>query len=239
MDIVGQPLNRNRKRLVNEYLRAFFLAFLLAILIRHVLIEAYRIPSSSMEPTLKAGDYIFVNKASYGVSIPFMNAKLFQPDRPDRGDVVVFEIDSNPNQRFIKRVLAVPGDSILFNGKRWVLNGKPIGRQKLGALEYWDRETRERVRGTTEKHSIKEVSFEILKSYRMFPNRRQEWWGKVFKVPDGHVFVLSDNRNSGTDSRHYGYVPIANLKGRALFVSLSWDGHEQSFRWARFGKMIR
>jgi len=204
--------------------------------LRSFLFEPFKIPSGSMVPTLLVGDLILVNKFDYGVRLPVLNKKLIANKDPQRGDVVVFRYPPDPRLDYIKRVVGVPGDEIVYQNQKLTLNGQPVPVQALG--EFYDEDSLRYAPQFSEKlgdkdHRIlvdpRRASFFGSESPK-FPfsqNCRYSAEGIQCKVPAGHYFVMGDNRDNSQDSRYWGFVPDENLVGRAFFV------------WMNFGNLGR
>jgi len=202
---------KKNKSAFREYAEAILIALLLALFIRTFVVQAFKIPSGSMEPTLEIGDHILVNKFIYGVKIPFTSIHLFPLGQPERGDVVVFAYPVEPDKDFIKRVIGVPGDSIQIVNKKLYLNG----------VEAKD------------PHAV-------YKEDTLFPSEMQKRdnFGPI-KVPEGRLFVLGDNRDRSLDSRFWGFVPLPDVRGKAFIIYWSWDRENFRVRWNRIGDLIR
>jgi signal peptidase I len=194
------------KRATLGIVRDIFIAFVLAIFIRAFAVQAYKIPSGSMIPTLLVGDYILVNRLSYGLRIPYYKYVL-RWGEIKRGDIIVFVFPEEPSKDFIKRVIALPGETIEIRKKKIYINGKEIG-------DKWG----------------------FFKDDYVGPPRDD--FGP-FQVPQGHVFVMGDNRDESNDSRFWGSVNIENIKGKAFIIYFSWDPYEKSIRFSRIFSTIR
>ncbi|SDV50990.1 signal peptidase I [Chitinasiproducens palmae] len=218
-----------------EYSASFFPVILLVFVLRSFIIEPFKIPSASMVPTLQVGDFIVVNKFSYGLRLPVLNRKVVPLGDPQRGDVVVFRYPEDESVDYIKRVVGLPGDTVSYQDKRLTINGQPVPEQALP--DYFDAERvnyakqyREDLLGR--KHLIlnnPSVPPYVLGASQ-FPNREACQYndrGVVCKVPAGSYFVMGDNRDNSADSRYWGFVPDRNLVGRAFFI------------WLNFGDMKR
>ncbi len=232
-----EAMRARREPAYVEYARAFFPVILIVFIIRSFLVEPFRIPSGSMLPSLHIGDFILVNKYSYGVRLPVINTKILDTGHPHRGEVVVFRFPGNPSINFIKRVIGVPGDHILYKDKQLYINGTPMAQSdsrsyyslQNGDPPGEDRRVRENIDGV--KHDI------ILTDRPDMPIPE-------FVVPPGEYFVMGDNRDHSNDSRYWGFVPDANLVGRAFLIWFSWDMVDsakwfwQRIVWSRIGDTI-
>ena len=181
-----------KKSTFREYAEAAAIAVLLALFIRTFVVQAFKIPSGSMEPTLLVGDHILVNKFVYGVKIPFVRSTLVPIGEPDRGDVIVFIYPVDKSKDFIKRVIGLPGDTIRIEGRRIVINGKPYE----DTHGFYTTSSRG---GTPERPNFGPVT-----------------------VPKDSYFVLGDNRDQSYDSRFWGFVPEESIKGKAFIIYWSW-----------------
>jgi signal peptidase I len=215
-------------------LRSFLMMLFAVVAFRSFVAEAYRIPSGSMIPTLQVGDQIWVNKIVYGLRVPLWGRK-FGASSPERGEVVVFVHPKNGDD-LIKRVVAVAGDTVeLRDGQPWV-NGAAVESVPIeGACRYHDLDGTEWVERSCQpyRETLGGATFTTLRD----PERPPSFMPPV-RVPDGSIFVLGDNRDNSSDSRYWGFVPIENVKGRAMFVWWSAGGPE-GVRWSRLGHAIR
>lgn len=213
-----------------EYARSFFPIFLIVLLLRAFLVEPFRIPSGSMMPTLLVGDFILVNKFTYGIRMPVTKTKLIEIGEPDRGDIVVFRWPVNPRLDYIKRVVGLPGDRIRYQNKTLFINGKPMrieidgqyqpegsGMRALGFVE-----GREQLGDVEHDVLINPIAADFSPSCRFLGHRE-------VTVPEGHYLMVGDNRDDSNDGRCWGFVPEENLVGRAFFVWLSWDWQRSGF----------
>lgn len=220
-----------KEPLLVEYSRAFFPVILIVLLLRSFLAEPFRIPSGSMMPTLLIGDFILVNKFAYGLRLPVLHTKFLDVGEPQRGDVAVFRYPENPSIDYIKRVVAVPGDRIAYKDKILYINGQPMPRERLGTYigsgagaassgaEMW----RENLTG---------VEHQILVRPRVTGPEPD------VVVPEGHYFMMGDNRDNSRDSRYFGFVSEEHLVGKAFMIWMSWDSSEKSVVWERIGETI-
>ena len=222
-----------------EMARSFFPVILIVFLLRSFLYEPFKIPSESMLPTLQVGDFILVNKFTYGVRLPVINRKLVETGSPQRGDVMVFRYPEDPAKDFIKRVVGTPGDKIAYKQKRLTINGKLIETESLGtATEVDKRLGFRRFESFREKFGEKSHSIMVdpdmpgvrLGGVRQFPNRDNCEYnddGVQCTVPVGHYFMMGDNRDNSDDSRYWGFVPEENIVGKAVLI------------WMNFGSFKR
>jgi signal peptidase I len=209
-----------------EYSGSFFPVIALVFFLRSFLYEPFKIPSTSMVPTLQVGDLILVNKFTYGVRLPIINKKILEVNTPQRGDVMVFKYPVDPSVDYIKRVVGVPGDKISYKNKRLTVNGKVLSYVALP--DYLDEEHlsysqhyRENLTGV--EHRI--LNYEQAPAYVSnpddFPRRDLCVYGTdgfTCTVPAGHYFMMGDNRDNSRDSRYWGFVPDENIVGKAFFV---------------------
>jgi signal peptidase I len=209
-----------------EYSGSFFPVIALVFFLRSFLYEPFKIPSSSMVPTLQIGDLILVNKFTYGVRLPIINKKIIEVNNPQRGDVMVFKYPKDPSLDYIKRVIGVPGDKITYKNKRLTVNGKEISYKPLP--DYLDEEHLSYSRQFLEnlggvKHRI--LNDERAPSYvpnpDAFPQHELCTYnveGFSCTVPAGQYFMMGDNRDNSLDSRYWGFVPDQNIVGKAFFI---------------------
>jgi signal peptidase I len=212
-----------------EYSGSFFPVIALVFFLRSFLYEPFKIPSSSMVPTLQIGDLILVNKYKYGIRLPIINKKVIEVSDPQRGDVMVFKYPEDTKLDYIKRVVGVPGDTVVYKNKRLTVNGEHVSYKALP--DYLDEETLSYSKHLTE--NLNGVSHEILNNPRApayvmnphdFPNRsacNYDVEGFTCKVPAGQYFMMGDNRDNSLDSRYWGFVPDKNIVGKAFFIWLN------------------
>ena len=230
-----------KEPVIVEYARSFFPVLLIVLLLRSFLVEPFRIPSGSMMPTLLVGDFILVNKYSYGLRWPVLDTKFLEVGEPERGDVVVFRFPQDPHTDYIKRVVAVPGDEIDYRGKTLYVNGEMQAQTPLG--RYTGVGSSTALKGTIEAlEGLDGIEHRIL----IDPTRpdsppmcRQLAYGPM-TVPAGQYFVMGDNRDNSNDSRCWGLVPETNLVGQAFAIWMHWDGRRDGFPidWGRIGNRI-
>ncbi|WP_428354252.1 signal peptidase I [Methyloprofundus sp.] len=218
--------------LLVEYARSFFPVVLIVFILRSFIAEPFRIPSGSMMPTLLIGDFILVNKFTYGIRIPVINKKIIEMNEPERGDAVVFRYPKNPAVDYIKRVIGLPGDRITYKDKKLTINGIAMKQVSLGVYQGVGQ-------GKTMdgaeliKEDLLPVEHEILINPHA-PNIKG-----TFIVPKGQYFVMGDNRDNSNDSRYWGTVPEANLVGRAFFIWMNWDWENTGIGFSRIGTIIQ
>lgn len=209
-----------------EYSGSFFPVIALVFFLRSFLYEPFKIPSSSMVPTLVIGDLILVNKFTYGVRLPIINKKVIDINHPQRGDVMVFKYPKDPSLDYIKRVIGVPGDKIIYKNKRLSVNGKEVSYEPLP--DYLDEEHlsyskqyREGLAAVPHKILNDEKAPAYVQNPDPFPKRElcsYNTEGFTCTVPSGHYFMMGDNRDNSLDSRYWGFVPDENIVGKAFFV---------------------
>jgi len=223
-----------------EYSISFFPVILIVFLLRSFLVEPFKIPSSSMVPTLLVGDFILVNKYTYGIRLPVVNRKIVELGRPDRGDVMVFRFPEDPSLDYIKRVVGVPGDRVEYRNKRLTINGAPVPTRQID--DYLSKERMqfskrfvETLNGTEHEILLDEDASASMMPGRAFPfagNCNYNSNGLACTVPPGHYFMMGDNRDNSSDSRVWGFVPDENIVGKAFFIWLNLNelGRFGSFR---------
>lgn len=227
-----QPYDVEKEPILVEYARSFFPVVLIVLLLRSFLVEPFRIPSGSMMPTLLIGDFILVNKFSYGVRLPVLNNKVIELGEPERGDIVVFRFPKQPTVDYIKRVIGLPGDRIAYFDKKLYVNGKLVQQTSLG-----------RYQGVGQGNSM--TGAEHLEEdltgvkHSILISRGVPTVEDVFVVPQGQYFVMGDNRDNSNDSRYWGTVPEANLVGKAFFIWMNWDWQNNGVAFNRLGTILK
>lgn len=217
-----------------EYSGSFFPVIAVVFFVRSFLYEPFKIPSGSMEPTLIAGDFILVNKFAYGVRLPVVNKKVIEVDQPKRGDVMVFRYPEDPSTDYIKRVIGVPGDKIVYKNKRLTVNGQKVAYQNLP--DYLDeaedstlayrKQFSENLVGVQHRILNFEDSPDYVRGPHDFPHSElctYDTEGFACSVPAGHYFMMGDNRDNSRDSRYWGFVPDENIVGKAFFVWMNFS----------------
>jgi signal peptidase I len=217
---------------VVEYAKSFFPVILAVLLLRSFLVEPFRIPSGSMMPTLLVGDFILVNKYAYGIRLPVLNRKVIEVGSPRRGDVAVFRYPVDPRTDYIKRVIGLPGDHVEYRGKVLYINGEEIAQLPVGSYI-----------GTGSGLSASGASLRLEQlgevSHQILVEARRPVLDGEFRVPEGHYFVMGDNRDNSNDSRFWGTVPEQNLVGRAFLIWMNWDSAGGGVSWDRIGEGIQ
>lgn len=207
-----------KKSVVREYTEAIIIALLLALFIRTFVVQAFKIPSGSMLPTLQIGDHLLVNKFIYGIKVPFSGQTLVPISQPDRGDVVVFRFPKDPSIDYIKRVVGVPGDKVEIKNKEIFINGK-----KAEDSHAYFTNTQILPAGASPRDNL-----------------------GPFVVPEGKIFVMGDNRDNSHDSRFWGFVEHKAVLGQAFILYWSWDIKKSllsadrwtSIKWGRIANLV-
>lgn len=211
-------VRKKQKSVFREYVEAILIALLLALFIRAFILQAFKIPSGSMEPTLLIGDHILVSKFAYGVhipnEIPFIHFKLFPdiilfPSLPDRGDVIVFKFPKDESRDFIKRVIGLPGDKLQVKRQKVFINDEPYEDPAAYHRELPGRE----------------------------PLIPRDDFGPT-RIPQGRLFVMGDNRENSRDSRYWGFLDLKKVRGKALMIYWSWNALDGWVRFDRFGQVL-
>jgi signal peptidase I len=213
--LAASKKERKTKPVWREYLEAIIWAVVLALLIRTWGVQAFKIPSGSMKPTLLIGDHLLVSKSSYGIKLPFSDTVLIPVGDPQRGDIVVFRFPEDRDKDFIKRIIGLPGETVEVRNKQVYINGRPL-------KDPWSH--------TTDR---------IILPSGVQP---RDNFGPV-RVPPDHYFVMGDNRDQSYDSRFWfggrgGFVPRKDILGRAFIIYWSWEGNSFGVRWSRIGKIL-
>jgi signal peptidase I len=208
--LTEKNLNPKRKSVTREYVEAILIALLLALFIRTFVVQAFKIPSGSMQNTLLIGDHILVNKFIYGVKNPFNDNTLIPLKQPARRDIVVFKYPVNPTQDYIKRVIGVQGDTIEIKNKKVYVNGEP-----------------------------QEEPYAMFLDNNILPANVQvrDNMGPI-TVPENSLFVMGDNRDNSYDSRFWKFVNLKSVKGKAFILYWSWDKEHFAVRWNRIGNLV-
>jgi signal peptidase I len=241
-----------KKSVVREYIEAILIALMLALFIRTFIVQAFKIPSGSMKDTLLIGDHLLVTKFRYGIHIPneilffgnqlFDDYTLFQKI-PERKDIIVFKFPGDEKRDFIKRVIGLPGETLEIHGQKVYINGKVLDdsytrhNERPSNFEYnIDYTCPSSIPENTEAlmRSTNSLAMEYRAERRNYPRDNL----CPIKVPEGHVFVMGDNRENSEDSRFWGFVDVRKIRGKALLIYWSWDHDENWVRFSRFGDII-
>lgn len=232
-----------------EYPKSFFPVLLIVFLLRSFLVEPFKIPSSSMRPTLEVGDFILVNKFAYGIRLPIIEKKIIPTGDPQRGDVIVFRYPVNPSQDFIKRVIGLPGDQVVYQDKKLTVNGTSLPQEADGTYSYLEGLTYITTERRIEHSGARAYSIAINPAaqpvyplnVRSFPGKENCVYndrGFSCKVPAGEYLMMGDNRDNSDDSRYWGFVPDDHIRGKAFFIWFNWDDIS-SLAFKRIGSGIR
>ncbi len=219
--MVETPKNKSKKPWYREYSEALIVAAVLALIIRAFVVQAYKIPSGSMEDTLLIGDHLLVCKFMYGTKIPFTDVSILPIKDPARGDIIVFEFPEDADiswwkrRDFIKRIVGLPGDRIEIRDKKLYVNGEHY------AIE----------------QTVHKEPYTIYPGTMPPPQDRRDFMPEL-QVPPGHYFVMGDNRDNSYDSRFWGFVAEDKIKGQAFIKYWSWNGETSRPRWGRIGRLI-
>lgn len=204
------PARTPKKGKVRENIEALVIAVVLALFIRAFVVQAFKIPSGSMQNTLLIGDYILVNKFIYGVKLPFTDITVIPIKKPKRSDIIVFKFPKDPSKDFIKRVVAVEGDKVMIRDKKVYVNGQ-----------------------LQKDHFVVHTDSRIIPAY-VQPRDNME----TITVPEGKLFVMGDNRDESNDSRFWKFADVSAVKGKAFIIYWSWNREDFDVRWNRLGGLI-
>jgi signal peptidase I len=221
-----------------EWAKILAVSIVLFFFLRTFFVEAFKIPSGSMEGTLLVGDFLLVNKLAYGAEVPFTHVRLPRIRQPQRGDVIVFEYPENPAMTFVKRLVGLPGDTLEMHDGQLIRNGKALKEPYVLHTEPDIDPAPEEFRWQRD-YLVKTANATV--GYH--PSRNN--WGPLV-VPPGNYFVLGDNRDNSLDSRYWGFVPDSLVRGRPVFVYYSYapDSADRlawvrAIRWSRLGERVR
>ncbi|HET7651129.1 MAG TPA: signal peptidase I [Gammaproteobacteria bacterium] len=246
-DSAEKNARKPRDPVLVDYAKSFFPVLLVVLLLRSFLLEPFHIPSSSMVPTLLVGDFILVNKFDYGLRLPVLHTKILNLGEPQRGDVVVFhfpeksarsfceaqvdcaisEVKKSAGTDFIKRVIGLPGDQVVYRDKTLYINGVKMATGPVGPYDGPDS-----MGGVLNVEELGNVKHDTV-TLPGYTSREGEW-----TVPPHEYFVMGDNRDNSWDSRYWGFVPERNLVGKAFFIWMNWDAFSDSRLWSRIGDSI-
>lgn len=215
-----------------DYAKSFFPVLLFVLILRSFLFEPFRVPTGSLEPTVNKGDFILSNKFVYGLRLPVWGTKIYSYELPKNGDIAIFRTPVDQKTWMVKRVIGIPGDKIDYVDKKLAVNGIPADYNFIestkdtndGQSSWTVRSMEENIFGKKHKIFIRDDAFS------------QDFH---LTVPEGHYFMMGDNRDNSDDSRYWGFVPETNLEGKAILVWLSWDQFDwTNIRWNRFGTWL-
>lgn len=215
---------------MSDFTAGIFPILFLVLLLRSFLFEPFRIPSGSMLPTLHLGDFIIVNKYSYGLKLPIWGTQILSVGQPQRGDVVVFRFPKDESVDYIKRIVGLPGDVVTIVNNEVRVNNQPLKKIDKGVYKgkQW-----QYIGGVAREYEERNVGMLDDKDYSiLWDINGSPLYDQVYRVPEGHYFVMGDNRSNSNDSRYWGWVPVKNIKGRASYVWLNWY---DEFNWSRIG----
>ncbi|MDD1625318.1 MAG: signal peptidase I [Methylococcaceae bacterium] len=228
----GLIFDEKNEPVVVEYARSFFPIVLIVLLLRSFIAEPFRIPSGSMMPTLLVGDFILVNKFTYGIRLPVINKKVIELNEPKRGDIAVFRYPKEPSVDYIKRVIGLPGDKVVYSNRKLTINDVPVKQVSLGRYQGV---------GQGEDMTGAEELLENLMGieHSILIRNGTPSVEFVYVVPKGHYFMMGDNRDNSNDSRYWGPVPEANLVGKAFFIWMNWDWQDKGVGFDRIGTVLK
>ncbi|PHQ78995.1 MAG: signal peptidase I [Coxiella sp. (in: Bacteria)] len=225
-----------------EYCRSFFPVLLLVWVIRSFLIQPYKVPTGSLEPTVMPGDFIAVNQFAYGIKFPIGNYKMISTGEPKRGDIVLFHYPPNPKVIYVKRLIGEPGDKISYTNKVLTINGKVQTQKYLGHdYDYGNGPGQTQPVDLYEEklggawHKIFRRPYSTDGTFKLESDSKGDF---SYTVPKGHYFMMGDNRDNSADSRYFGAVPERNIIGKAFGVWMSWDPVHHKVRWNRIGNSL-
>ncbi len=225
----GMRGEKHKEPILVEYSRSFFPVLLLVFIIRSFIVQPYVVPSGSLEPTILPGDFVVVSQFSYGLRLPVLRKKIVAVGEPKRGDIALFHWPANPKILFIKRVVGVPGDHLVYKNKVLTINGRRAVQKTLAPYA----KTREGIDVFRKEENLLGIQHEILVQKH---GGEQEDFSVT--VPKGHYFMMGDNRDDSDDSRFWGMVPERDLVGKGQMIWMSWNGPERQVRWSRIGNIL-
>jgi signal peptidase I len=214
-----------------EYAHAFFPVLLLVLVVRSFIVQPYRVPTGSLEPTILPGDFVAVNQFAYGLRLPVLNTKIFSIGEPKIGEIAIFRWPVNPKVDFIKRVVGTPGDHVVYQNKVLYINGKMAKLTPKGDAIDYEPEGDLNVQRYTE--DLAGVKHDIL-----INPEGGETGDFDITVPKGYYFMMGDNRDDSADSREWGFVPEENLIGKGFLIWMNWDSETHRIHWHRIGTVI-
>jgi len=233
LDVLFWAKKRRGKKpnIIIEYSRSFFSVLFLVWIIRSFLVQPYRVPSGSLEPTILPGDFIIVNQFAYGLRLPVLNWKIVNFKEPKIGDIVLFHWPKDPSVIFVKRVIGTPGDHITYKNKVLTINGDRAWQTYLGLNLDSEYQMPTIVQRRLEQLPAKNHEIFVRPGYNLSGDFD-------IIVPQNSYFMMGDNRDNSDDSRDWGFVPERNLVGKAFGIWMSWDTKHTNVRWSRIGKAV-
>ncbi len=225
-----RAVGKKKAPTVVEYARAFFPVLLIVWILRSFLIQPYRVPTGSLEPTIMPGDFIAVQQFAYGLRLPILNKKIVSIGEPQRGQIVLFHWPKDPKIVFVKRVIGLPGDHVVYKNKVLYINGKKMNQTFLHDADDLGSY------GFRRLVEVKQEDLDGVKHKIYVQPIGGETQDYNITVPPGHYFMMGDNRDNSDDSRQWGFVPEKDLIGKAFGIWMSWDPLENDIRWNRIGK---
>ncbi len=221
-----------KKPALIEFSHSFFPVFLIVLLIRSFLVQPYRVPTGSLEPTVLPNDFLLVSQYSYGLKLPATNIKFLNISEPKHGEIAVFHYPLNPSIDYVKRIVGLPGDHIVYKDKTLFVNGVEAKQTYIGpAVDIEDD-------NPIPVLKYEEDLFGVKHAILINPDKPDEGTYDLY-VPQGFYFAMGDNRDDSEDSRYWGFVPERNFVGRAQFILLSYDNQSGKPRWSRFGEVLK
>lgn len=219
-----------------DYSRSFFPVFLAVLVIRSFIFQIYRVPTGSLVPTVLPGDFIFSTQFSYGLKLPITGATILPLGHPTRGEIAIFPAPPNPKITYIKRIIGVPGDHIIYKNHQLTINGRKIQQKIIGPMPYitnypGDRNFQGQLR---EEYLPNGKTHQILVN----PSRSEDTASYNFRVPKGYYFAMGDDRDDSADSRMWGFVPANTFQAKGQFILFSWDPIKHRVRWSRIGRRL-
>jgi signal peptidase I len=228
----NEAFDEDKEPILVEYARSFFPVVFIVLCLRSFIAEPFRIPSGSMMPTLLVGDFLLVNKFTYGIRLPVINKKIIEINEPKHGDIVVFRFPKDPTVDYIKRIIGLPGDKVSYHNKQLFINGKPAAQVSLGRYQG----VGQGVEMTGSEHlaeNLDGVEHSILVRQGAISAEGD------YVIPQGSYFVMGDNRDNSNDGRYWGVVPEANLVGKAFFIWMNWDLDNKGIDFSRIGTVLK
>lgn len=236
---IRRRVSAYQQPVIVENARSFFWVLLVVWVIRSFIIQPYRVPTGSLQPTVKPGDFILVNQYAYGLHFPIGNAKFLNVGEPKRGDIVLFYAPPNPSIVLVKRVVGLPGDHVEYRNKVLYINGKEMPQTLLGKAI----DDEPAMGAMPEEHIPVDVKEENLDGviHKIFiasdtPGLNEDI---DVQVPPDHYFMMGDNRDNSDDSRTWGFAPAHYLIGKAILTWMSWDAIKNEIRWDRIGQVVK